>query len=308
MEAPVDKIYLVDASPYIFRAYFALPEMFGADGSRIEAIHGFAGFLLKFLDEECPSHIAVTFDESLTTSFRNDLFPAYKAQRELPPKELVAQLQSCRAFARAMGVVEFASERFEADDLIGTLAKPLVEAGAHVVVVTSDKDLAQLVRPELELFDYAKGLRYGPAEVVEKFGVRPEQVADYLGLAGDSVDNIPGVRGVGAKTAVQLLTAFEDLDALYGNLEAVADLGFRGARTLGAKLAAEREAAFLSRRLATIALDAPVSATMDELEYRGPKLDELDELCASLGIEGLKSRVHRFAERRKEGSRSSEPE
>lgn len=289
-------VHLIDASPYIFRAFFALPEMEGAHGGRIEAIYGFAGFLLKFLAEERPTHAAVAFDESLTTSFRNDIYPEYKAQRELPPEELVAQLRSCREFARAMGLLEFADERYEADDLIGSLAKPLAARGHGIVVVSSDKDLAQLVGPRTELFDYSKGQHYGPAEVVEKFGVEPRQIPDYLGLAGDSVDNIPGVRGVGKKTAVALLSAFADLDELYADLGRVAELELRGARSLAAKLDAGRDLAFLSRELATIATDAPARATLRELELAGPDLPRVDALCASLGIEGLRERIHAWSQ------------
>lgn len=288
-------VYLIDASPYIFRAYFALPEMRAPDGKRIEAIYGFAGFLLKFLADEHPTHLAVAFDESLTTSFRNDMYPQYKAQRELPPAELVAQLQTCREFAGAMGALEFAHERYEADDLIGTLAQPLARRGHDVVVVSSDKDLAQLVGPGVQLFDYSRGERYGRAEVVRRFGVEPGQIPDYLGLAGDSVDNIPGVAGIGKKTAVALLGAFADLDQLYANLERVQALELRGARTLAAKLDAGRELAFLSRELATIALDAPVRATLRDLALRGPELERVDALCARLGIEGLRERIHTWS-------------
>lgn len=262
-------VHLIDASPYIFRAWFSLPEMYDPAGRPVSCVRGFATFLLRYLKEEQPTHLACLFDESLTTSFRNDVYPEYKAQRELPPEDLVRQLGGCQAISRALGIPTFADLRYEADDLIATLAKPLRENGQAVVVVSSDKDLAQLVDDESVLFDFAKGNRYGPDEVVEKFGVRPTQIPDFLGLAGDSVDNIPGVPGVGPKTAVALLNEFESLDELYEGLDRVAELSMRGARTLGPKLEAAREMAFLSRELATVAYDAPAAATLDELAFDG---------------------------------------
>ena len=186
------------------------------------------------------------------------------------------------------------ADRYEADDLVGTLAHQLLRKGHHAVVVSSDKDLAQLVVPELEFFDYARGERYGADGVVERFGVRPTQIRDYLGLAGDAVDNIPGVRGVGKKTAAALLGAFEDIDALYADLDSVADLELRGARTLGAKLEASRDMAFLSRELATIATDAPATARLPELAWKGAQEALVDPLFEQLGFEGIRRRIPKW--------------
>jgi len=288
-------VYLIDASPYIFRAYFSLPERLGPNGDRIEAVQGFAGFLLKLLNEERPTHACVAFDESLTTCFRNEIYPEYKAQRELPPAQLEAQLKACQEFAAAMGARVFVHERYEADDLIGTLVEKLIKGKQRAVVVSPDKDLAQLVTPEVELFDYAKGLRYGPDEVEKKFSVRPGQITDYLGLAGDSVDNIPGVRGVGAKTAVRLLEAFDDLEDVFANLEGVAKLEMRGAASVAAKLEKDREMAFLSRQLATVAVDAPARAKLADLAFAGPDLKQVDKLCDRLGSTSLRDRIHAWS-------------
>ena len=287
-------VHLIDASPYIFRGYFVLPDMWGSDGSPVSAVYGFLAFLARYLVEESPTHVAVCFDESLTTSFRNDIYPDYKAQRELPPTDLEEQLADCQELARALGLAVFVDERYEADDLIGTLVRQLVRRGHRAVVVTSDKDLAQLVGPRVEFFDFAKGARYGAAEVSGKFGVAPEQIPDFLGLAGDSVDNIPGVRGVGAKTAAALLGAFPDLEALYDDLQAVAEVPVRGARTLGAKLEAEREMAFLSRELATIAIDAPATARLRELQWRGADPALVDPLFERLGFERIRDRIPKW--------------
>ncbi|MFT5051139.1 MAG: DNA polymerase-1 [Chlamydiales bacterium] len=290
-------VHLIDASPYIFRAYFALPERIGLDGQRIETVQGFAGFLLKLFTEEQPTHVGVAFDESLTTCFRNEIYPEYKAQRELPPAQLEAQLKACQQAAAAMGAAVFVHERFEADDLIGTLVAKLRQGGQRAVVVSPDKDLAQLVGPDVQLFDYARGKRYGPGEVVEKFGVEPGQITDYLGLAGDSVDNIPGVRGVGAKTAARLLGAFRNLEEIYANLEGVAALEMRGAASVAVKLEKDRDMAFLSRKLATVALDAPARATLADLAFTGPNMAQVQELCDRLGIRGLKDRIQRWSEK-----------
>lgn len=294
--APVRTVHLVDASPYVFRAYFSLPSsMTDGAGQPVNAAYGFAGFLLRYVDEEAPTHLAVAFDESLTTSFRNELYPPYKAQRELPPPELEAQLDACQELARALGAATYVDERYEADDLIATLCHRLSQRGHRCVIVSSDKDLSQLVNASVELYDFARSQRFGPAEVVAKFGVRPEQMADYLGLAGDSVDNIPGVAGVGAKTAAALLGAFEDLEELYADLDRVAELPVRGAKGLGAKLEAGREIAFLSRELATVARDAPAPGGLRELAFRGADPALVDPLFERLGFARIRDRITRWA-------------
>lgn len=289
-------VYLVDASPYIFRAYFSLPDsLLSPAGEPVGAVYGFGSFLVRLIAEESPGHLGITFDESLTTSFRNEIYPAYKAQRELPPPELEAQLDACRELAAAFGAATYVDDRYEADDLIGTLCHGLEEGGHGAVIVTSDKDLAQLVSQRVSLYDFARGERYGPDEVMEKFGVRPEQVADFLALAGDSVDNIPGVAGIGKKTAAALLAELGDLESLYQRLEEVPSLPLRGARSVARRLEAGREQAFLSRRLATISREAPVRADLEELRYRGADRERVDALFERLGFSGLRDRIPRWA-------------
>ena len=285
-------VHLVDASPYVFRAYFALPDSItGPDGRPVNAVRGFADFLVRLVAEESPTHLGVAFDESLTTSFRNDFFPDYKAQRALPPPELEAQLEACREMAEALGAATYADERFEADDLIATLVAQLREAGHGAVVVSNDKDLAQLVSDDVAWLDFARGTRYTPAGVEEKFGVRPDQIADLLGLAGDSVDNIPGVKGVGKKTAVALLRALGNIEGIYELLDEVADLPIRGAGSVRTRLEADRENAFLSKRLATTSTDAPAPLDLEALRYTGPDVAALDPLLARLGLEGMRGRM-----------------
>jgi 5'-3' exonuclease len=287
------EIHLIDASPYVFRAYFSLPaSMVDSEGRPSNAVHGYAGFLLRYLETEHPTHVAVAFDESLTSSFRNELYREYKAQRELPPADLEAQFDDCRALTEAMGMATFADERYEADDFIATLAHRFGGGGNRFVVVSPDKDLAQLVSESVTLHDFAKELRYGPEEIRAKFGVMPSQIADLLGLMGDAVDNIPGVKGIGPKTAVALLEAFGSLDSLLAGLDRVPALQIRGAKGVAEKLAASRAIAMLSRQLATVSTEAPAEVGLDALALRGPDPEKLGPLLARLGL----GAVRRWAE------------
>lgn len=288
-------VHLVDASPYLFRSYFALPSSItDRDGRPAQAVYGFVGFLIKLVETESPTHLGIAFDRSLTTSFRNEIYPDYKSGRELPPAELVAQLDDCYAVADAFGGACFVDDRYEADDLIAALVRRLTAAGHGAVVVTSDKDLAQLVSDRVSLLDFARGKRYGPAEVAEKLGVRPEQVPDFLGLAGDPVDSIPGVPGVGKKTAVALLAAFGDLDGVYEHLDEVPGLSLRGAASVASRLAENRDMAFLSKRLATTADEAPAAADLDALAYRGADPELLDPLFERLGFGTVRERIPKW--------------
>ena len=296
MQGQQDKnvLYLVDALPYVFRAYFAIREMTSPHGHPVQAVYGFTAFLLQLLRDEPLTHIAVAFDESLTSSFRNAFFPAYKANRELPPPDLARQLAYCQAVGRALGIPVFVDQQYEADDIIGTLVHRVMPQGIDVVVVSSDKDLMQLVAPGVTFYDFAKQRRFDATGVVTHLGVRPEQVPDLLGLQGDAVDNIPGVAGIGAKTALALLQVFPTLEALYADLARVETLPIRGARALRLKLAAGRDAAFLSKRLATIALEAPVTGTLEALHYQGADLVAVQELFAELGFQRLGQRIPRW--------------
>jgi 5'-3' exonuclease len=288
----VHLVHLIDASPYIFRAHFSLPSSIKSPtGERTGAVYGFASFLLKLIADEKPTHLGVAFDRNLNGSFRNDYYPAYKAQRDEPPPEIVAQIDPCREVAAALGAASWIDDRYEADDLIATVCTGLVAAGHGAVVVTSDKDLTQLVSDRVSLLDFGKEARFTPAEVQEKFGVRPDQIVDLLALAGDPVDNIPGVPGIGRKTAAEILALFPTVEEVYAHLEELRNSRLRGARSLYTKLAENRDAAFLSKRLATVATDATVHATLEDLEYRGADLAVVDELFSRLGFKGIKERV-----------------
>jgi len=286
-------VHLVDASPYIFRAHFSLPSSIKTpDGSPAAASYGFTSFLLKLIADEKPTHLAVTFDRSLNSSFRNEIYPAYKEQRVLPPPELEAQLDACEEIAAALGAATFIDDRYEADDLIGALCARLEPAGHGAVIVTSDKDLAQLVTERITLLDFSKGLRLDAAAVFEKFGVRPDQITDYLGLAGDTVDNIPGVKGIGGKSAAELLGQFGHLEELYERLAELPWSKIRGAKSLHAKLVANREIAFLSKQLATVAREIPgVKAVLKDLEYKGADAGKVEALFQRLGFNKIRDRV-----------------
>jgi 5'-3' exonuclease len=276
-------IHLVDASLYVFRAYFASPAEFtDVEGAPVHAVHGFLGFLLGLLEQARPSHVLVAFDESLTTSFRNRLYPAYKANREPPPPDLERQFAYCREAVAALGLAGLADAEYEADDLIGSALHHARAAGARGVIVSGDKDLAQLVGDGDEIHDAARRERYGRDGVVARLGVEPEQVPDLLGLTGDAVDNIPGVPGIGPKTAIALLQHFETLDAVLARVEEIPWLRLRGAASVAAKLRAHRESALLSRELARIAIDAPVPTALDAYAVRPPDLAASEALLDRL--------------------------
>jgi DNA polymerase-1 len=266
-------VYHIDASYFIFRAYYSMPpDMVDRDGNATHALYGFARFLCDFLETVRPEHLSVAFDESLRgeTSFRCGIYPAYKANRELPPADLKRQFALCREFCRHLGVAEFASSEYEADDIIGTLTARVRAAGLTNVVVSRDKDLSQLIRHGDVYWDYTGNARYHYHDIGARFGAVPESIADFLALTGDSVDNIPGVPGIGKKTAAELFAHFGSLDDLYANLERVATLKLRGAATLAAKLLAHKEAAYLARRLTGIVCDMPLHATPEDLRRGSP--------------------------------------
>ena len=197
-------VYLVDGSGYVFRAFHALPPMTRPDGTPVNAVFGFTNMLMKLISESDADCIAVIFDAARAT-FRNEIYPEYKAQRPEPPEELIPQFPLVREVARAFNLPAIEQGGYEADDLIATYARLAREAGAKVTIVSSDKDLMQLVRDGIEMLDPIKGKPIGPAEVAEKFGVPPEKVVDVQALAGDSVDNVPGVKGISLETAGQLI-------------------------------------------------------------------------------------------------------
>jgi len=266
-------VYLVDASIYIFRAWFSISDEFSTSaGEPTNAVYGFTGFLCSLLEQTDAEHIGIAFDESLTTSYRNEIYPEYKANRDPAPEELKRQFSWARNMAESMGLSCFADDRYEADDLIGTLAAYWRERGHPLCIVTSDKDLAQLIEKPDTWWDFSRNQKLNHARIKDKFGVFPEQIADYLALTGDAVDNIPGVPGVGPKSAVALLNHFDDLDALWNRIDEVQHLSVRGAKSLHKKLIQHKSAAELARRLTVIETRVPSA-----LQNPGVNRGELDQ-------------------------------
>lgn len=289
-KSPTNTLYLVDASIYIFRAWFSLQDsIIDREGNPVNAVYGFGHFLLQLLERAGPSHIAAVFDESLTSSFRNRIYPAYKANREPAPPELKYQFQQCRKLCRAHGIRDLSSKRFEADDLIGTLVSRGYHAGYGSVIVSRDKDLAQLLQGDVRLWDFAEDRWLDRTQAAAHFGVDAAQMADFLALAGDAVDNIPGVPGVGKKTAQCLLREFADLETLYANLDRVDAMGFRGAARTRALLEQHRELAFLSQRLTQIKCDVPIRTDLDDCRWQ-PQLARMQRYWDGLGL-GLGQRL-----------------
>lgn len=291
VEAARPSLYLIDASVYVFRAWHSMPdEFFDEDGAPVNAVHGFARFLMELLERTRPTHVAVAFDQSLESSFRNTLYPAYKANREPAPDSLKRQFSLCMEFAAALGLVTMVDARYEADDLIGTLLVRQRAHGWRGVIVSADKDLSQLVGEHDVQWDYARNLRWDAAGVLERFGVPPRCVPDFLGLTGDAIDNIPGVPGIGAKGAAALLAHFGDLDVLLQRVDEVPFLRLRGAAAHAERLRVHREQALLSRELARIALDAPLDEAVGDGARRPVDAGALEALCARLRFGPLSRR------------------
>ncbi|MFU8877549.1 MAG: 5'-3' exonuclease [Wenzhouxiangellaceae bacterium] len=295
--SPPDRppVHLLDASIYIFRAWHSMPPEFAdPQGRPTNAVYGFARFLCEFLEQPGSTHVAVAFDEALASSFRNEIYPEYKANREPAPPDLERQFAWCRDLARCLGLPVYAHPRFEADDLIASLARHWRARGHAIRVVTGDKDLAQLLEgPDDQWWDFARNRRLDPDGVREHFGVRPDQIADFLALTGDAVDNIPGVPGIGPKTAAALLDHFDTLDAIFERFEELPFLAIRGARALAPRLRQHEATVRLARQLT--GLDTVITG-IDEARHepRGPaSADGLDALLDSLGFGlTLRKRLH----------------
>ena len=281
-------VYLVDASVYLFRSWFSMPDDFVNNaGEPTNAVYGFTGFLCGLLEQTGSEHVAVAFDVSLTTGFRNEIYPEYKANRDPAPEELKRQFGWARSVAEAMGLACFSDPRYEADDVIGTLARYWKRRGHPVCVVTADKDLAQLVREDDYWWDFSRNQKLDARQLTEKFGVTPEQMADYLALTGDAVDNIPGIPGIGPKTAAALLRAFGDLDGIYERIEEVPAMKIRGAASLHAKLQAHRDAAELARRLTVIETAVESALASPELTRSEKDTAAINRLFDELSFGGM---------------------
>ena len=285
--------YLIDTMAYVFRSFYAMRPMSAPDGTPINAVFGLGMTLQRFLGDYRPELAVCCYDAGAET-FRNRIYPEYKANRGAPPPELVPQFDLCRQLTEHMGFATAIAPGYEADDLIATLTARLRASDHEVVIVTGDKDLAQLLGPGVRIYNLAKDDWWHAAGVPQRMGVRAEQVGDLLALMGDASDNIPGVRGVGPKAATVLLEAFDDLDAIYADLERVETLPVRGAKGLRQRLEAGREAALLSRRLVALDHEAPCDLTDDDLRYNGAVSADLEAFAEMWGVGRVAARTPRL--------------
>ena len=278
-------VYVVDAMNYIFRAYHSLPDnITSPDGLLTNAVLGYLRTLLRIIKERKPDYMAAAFEKD--TSFRNTLFAAYKANRKQPPEDLEAQFEYCRRITQAIGVACVEVANYEADDVIGTIAARMSAIGYRVVVVTGDKDMSQLVSDAVSVYDIGREHWLDEAGVREKFGVAPAQIPDLLALHGDHIDNIPGVMGVGAKTARQILSVCGSIEDL-SDMNLSAKLRFRGRDEILRRIRENMETVRVSRRLATICCEAPIEVSPEVLRYRRADRRTLDPLCRKLGFTGV---------------------
>ncbi|WP_295654197.1 DNA polymerase I [uncultured Haemophilus sp.] len=269
-------LVLVDGSSYLYRAFHAFPPLTNSAGEPTGAMYGVLNMLKSLISQVQPSHIAVVFDAKGKT-FRDEMFEQYKSHRPPMPDDLRKQIQPLHDIIRALGIPLLVIEGVEADDVIGTLAVAASKANQKVLISTGDKDMAQLVDDNIMLINTMNNTLLDRDAVIEKYGISPELIIDYLALMGDSADNIPGVAGVGEKTALGLLQGIGSMAEIYANLDKVAELPIRGAKKLGDKLLAEKEMADLSYRLATIKTDVALDITPEQLTLGASNNDQLTE-------------------------------
>lgn len=274
------KLYLVDVSGMFFRAFYAIRPLSNPAGMPVNALYGFLSMTVKLLREIRPDYMAFCFDRA-EPSFRKEIDPNYKAHRKEMPADLVPQVPYVRKLTEALGIPCFDQLGFEADDIIGTLTRFGREHGLEVVIVSSDKDFGQLVKPFVTMYDTMKDVRYDEAGVVEKWGVEPRKVIDYLAILGDASDNVPGVKGIGEKGAQKLLQEFDSLEEIYENLDRVSGASLKN------KLVAGKDDAFLSKKLVTIVCDMPLEVRLEDLRLKPIVRDELRALLGELDFKNF---------------------
>ena len=278
------KLYLVDVSAMFFRAFYAVRMLTNSKGMPTNAIYGFLSMSVKLLKEEKPDYMAYCFDRK-EASFRKDLDPNYKANRGETPEELIPQIPYIKTLSEMLGIPCFEKEKYEADDIIGSLAKLGEKEKLEVVIVSGDKDFAQLINNKITMYDTMKDRHFDPDMVMEKWGVRPDQFIDYLAICGDSSDNIPGVKGIGPKGAEKLLSQFETLENIYENLDKIKNPGHVK------KLEASKEDAFLSKKLVTIVNDLKLIKDLKELTLSPIDNEKLEEVLDELEFQSFKKNL-----------------
>lgn len=291
-------VHLFDAHVYIFRAHFSLPAMYAPDGTPTHAAYGFANTLIKYLDDFNPQYVACCFDHALQ-SFRNEEYESYKESRLDAPPELEVQFDLCKDVAEALGFTCYEAPGYEADDVLATLVDQILDQKGQARVVTSDKDLCQLVTEDgrVEVYDLARDRFFDANRVREKFGVSPEQIPDYLGLVGDAVDDLPGVPGIGPKSAAAALSYFGSLVEFPENLTEWEGVSARAPRSIGERIIANRDLAVQMRELATVVRDIPgMETSLEELMYKGALRGQVRMLFGRLDWGGIATRIHRWSD------------
>jgi len=278
-----DSVLIIDAMGFIFRSYYAHERMLGAKDQPTNASFGYLDFLIRAVAYEKPSHVASVFDSGPKT-FRNELYPHYKANRGETPEDLIPQFAQCEQLTEALGIRMLKRENYEADDVMASMAVRCREADMPVIIYSSDKDMAQLVDDRLQVYDPPRQRRYTPRTVRKIFGVKPEQMPDYLALTGDPSDNIPGVPGVGKQTASALIAAFGSIQGIYDSLDETATVPVRGAKKLPMLLAEHRDDVQLFRRLVTLERGLEFDATPEDLRWRGADRPACEALFDELGF------------------------
>ncbi|VAW63920.1 DNA polymerase I [hydrothermal vent metagenome] len=265
------RAYLVDSSIYIFRAWHVFDDAItDAEDNPSNAVYGFSEFLYQLIEQKRPEFIACAFDAHQTDSYRREIYPEYKANRPPAPEELKVQFRYCREFCRSVGIAEFGSNRFEADDIIGTLATRLRNEGFDITIVSADKDLTQLVLGERDAWwDFARGNVLNGKGVKKQFGVLPEQIADLLALSGDKVDNIPGIPGVGYKMASNLLQKYPSVDDILQNIENISKMKFRGSARIQNLVEEHQGLLPTNKRLTEIVTDAVFEDHEQSIRWQG---------------------------------------
>jgi DNA polymerase-1 len=263
-------IYLIDGTAQVYKAFYAIQSLSTSKGFPTNAIFGFIRMLIKLIQDESPQYLGVSFDLAAPT-FRHELFEAYKAHRPDTPDELIQQVPKIKAFLKAMNIPIYEMEGYEADDVLATLAKKAEQQGMKTVIVSSDKDLLQLVSENIVTLSERMGHKvvYTPEKVKEKYGITPAQMQDFLGLVGDSSDNIPGIQGIGPKTASKLLEEFGSVENVLEHLDAVKSPKLQESLKQG------KETALQSKFLATVKTDVPIELNLEELRYVTPNYQEL---------------------------------
>jgi len=287
--AEKDTLVLIDGNAILHRAYHALPPLTTRTGEMVNAVYGFATMLLRILNDLQPKRIAVSFDTSKSV-FRHQEFIGYKANRKEMDQELVSQIQKVHDLVKAFNIPIYTVDGYEADDVIGSIAKQAVEQGEKVLIVTGDKDFMQLVEDEkIKLYMPTRGLSeaqvIGEKEVIEKMGIKPEQIVDYKGLVGDPSDNYPGVLGIGPKTAVELLNRFGSIEGIYQNLDKIES------KALAEKLKQGQESAVLSKKLAQILTDAPITLELEDCAALDYEKETVLAFFKELGFRSLVNRI-----------------